>query len=122
MRPLEPQALKTIPFWGATFKFSMDVYLNTYDYEGATAWGQIVRFISANATTEGDAGARVPSIWATTSDWGNRLHITSYIVNSEKPQGEGPENYELDFFGEEAPKINDWFTITVFQRPNKVNK
>ena len=125
MRPLEPQALKTIPFWGATFKISMDVFLNTYEYEEGLAWGQIVRFKSANATEEGETGARIPSIWATTTESGaNRLHITSYIDNPANPLNSPhfPENYELNFYGERAPVTGEWFTITISQRPFKVKK
>ena len=124
MRPLEPQALKSIPFWGATFKFSMDVFLNTYDYAGA--WGQLVRFIAANATVDVEDGARVPSIWANQKLGFNQLHITSYIVNFDDPKGPGgaggPNNYEINFSEDEAPEIKKWFTITISQRPKAVNK
>jgi len=128
VRPLEPQALKSIPFWGATFKFSMDVFLNTYEYKDSndvTTWGQIVRFQSANATLEGEAGSRVPSIWARTMNGANQLHITSYIVNFDDPWGPGgkggPNNYEVNFEGLDAPSTKNWFTITVSQRPFKNN-
>jgi len=128
VRPLEPQALKSIPFWGATFKFSMDVFLNTYKYEdsqGDRTWGQIVRFQSANATLEGEAGSRVPSIWARTDSGINQLHITSYIVNFADPMGPGgkggPNNYEVNLYREKAPRTKKWFTITVSQRPFKNN-
>ena len=135
MRPLEPQALKYIPFWGATFKFSLDVFLNTYDYGTGKqfAFGQIIRFQAANATKEGEVGSRVPSIWAFVNGLGyNQLQITSYIVTNNDPKGpgrngpgsgSGPNNYEVNF--EEypwAPKPKEWFTITVSQRPLKVNK
>ena len=67
-----------------TFKFSMDVLLNKYDYTDSkkhSTWGKIVRFQSANATLEGEAGSRVPSIWASVDTLGfNTLQITSYIV------------------------------------------
>ena len=119
MRPLEPQALKTIPFWGATFKFSMDVFLNTYEYFTAdgdnNAWGQIVRFKSANATDEFESGSRLPSVWAQRVAGGNRLHI-SYVIQNDS-------NIEIDFIGnDKTPEIKKWFTITISQRPNKVIK
>jgi len=128
VRPLEPQALKSIPFWGATFKFSMEVFLYTYEYEdsqGDQTWGQIVRFQAANATQEGEAGSRVPSIWASAGLGFNQLHITSYIVNFDDPMGpgggNGPTNYEVNFERGDAPSTGGWFTITVSQRPRKDN-
>ena len=129
MRPLEPKALKSFPFWGATFKFSMDVLLNKYDYTDSkkhSTWGQIVRFQSANATQDIEVGSRVPSIWANDILGFNQLHKTSYIVNYADPKGpggqHGPNNYEVNFKKSEAPKTCKWFTITVSQRPYKVKQ
>ena len=101
----------------------MDVYLNTYEY---TDWGQLVRFMAANSSEDVDAGARVPSIWAKQYLGRNTLHITSYIVNFDDPNGPGggggPNNYETDFSEDEAPAIKKWFTITISQRPKLVRE
>ena len=107
----------------------MDVLLNKYDYTDSkkhSTWGQIVRFQSANATQDIEVGSRVPSIWANDILGFNQLHKTSYIVNYADPKGpggqHGPNNYEVNFEKNEAPKICKWFMITVSQRTYKVKQ
>lgn len=140
VRPLETQqALKFIRFWGATFKFSLDVLINSYETAGAqNIFGQLLRFKAENATfydtdhpAASEAGFRVPAIYIG-NDGSNRLTVYTYIDNTKDPKGpglggipgtgNGPNNYEINFYdGNDltapAPKPKDWFTITISQRP-----
>ena len=131
--PVEPkknQPLKTIPCWGESFKLSMDVKLNS-DYPNI--FGEIVRFQAANAPEDIEKGSRIPMILVQQnplSGFENLLQVTSYIVNNADPEGpnpegqagegSGPDNYQTNFEGNEAPKINEWFTITVSQLQKEV--
>ena len=137
--PVEPkknQPLKTIPCWGESFKLSMDVKLNTYEYLSGDGyiWGEIVRFQAANAPKDIEKGSRIPMILVQknplSGNFENLLQVTSYIVNNADPEGpnpegqagegSGPDNYQVNFYGDEAPKIDEWFTITVSQLQKEV--
>ena len=138
--PVEPkknQPLKTIPCWGESFKLSMDVKLKTYEYlneNSSGIFGEIVRFQAANAPRDIEKGSRIPMILVQknplSGNFENLLQVTSYIVNNADPEGpnpegqagegSGPDNYQVNFDGDEAPKINEWFTITVSQLQKEV--
>ena len=136
MEPTKNQPLKSIPCWGESFKLSMDVKLNTYFYFSGDRyiWGEIVRFQAANAPGDIEKGSRIPMILVQknplSGNFENLLQVTSYIVNNADPEGPnpegqagegiGPDNYQTNFDGDEAPKINEWFTITVSQLQKEV--